>query len=97
MNPSIRALPKVAAALSAPPLAGALASCGGSRGPDFGSEDGRKIADLVSALADDKSKPELFKSYFVQGMAPKPAEVNRYIAHAYYVVNKPTVHGDTAT
>ncbi len=77
----------------------AVPGCGsnGSNGPpalDFGSEDGKKIAELVSDLNEAKATAQKFKTLFV---APAPSNWKTYEALNFDVVGKPKVDGTQAT
>lgn len=69
----------------------------GSNGPpalDFGSEDGKKIAELVSDLNEAKATAQRFKALFV---APAPPNWAAYETLNFDVVGKPKVDGTQAT
>lgn len=82
-------------------LAAALATsfgCGGNRPsppPDYGSEDGLKIAKLIDEFNEAKAEPAVFKKQFA-GAAP--ANWKDYEKHAYVaVVGSAKIDGSTAT
>lgn len=84
-------------ALLALAVAVPAAGCGGPSDGRFGSADGKKIAELISALADDKNNPKVFATHFAQGVAPKPADAKRFAPYSFFIVGKPAVSGTTAT
>ena len=71
--------------------------CGGGSDsmPDYGSEEGLKIAQLVSRLDDARGDPGKYKTMFA-GTAPSNwREYDRYLY--YVVVGSPKVDGAGAT
>jgi hypothetical protein len=83
--------------LSTVPLA---AGCGGGVGddvtpPDYGSEDGKAIAELVSRIDDARGDPAKFKKLFAGAAPANPKEYDKYL---YAVeVGSPKVTGADAT
>jgi hypothetical protein len=89
-----RALLFLAAAAAVP-----AAGCGGPDGhsppaPDFGSADGKQIAELVSELNEAKANPQRFRAVFA---APAPTNGKAYDAFNFDVSGRPTVSGAQAT
>lgn len=74
------------------------AGCGGGSSvflPDYGSEEGLKIAQMVSIFNDAKASPSKFKTMFAD--AP-PAAAKAFDKYLYEVeVGSPRVTGSTAT
>src|SRR5262245_26327550 len=64
-------------------------------GPSYGGEEGRKIAQLVELVNDEKSTAPNLARLFVKGAAPKDSR--KYPLYYYEVSGNPTVSGDTAT
>ena len=63
--------------------------------PDYGSEEGLKIAQLVSEFNDTRGAPAKFKKMFA---AAPPASLKAYEKYVYEVeVGSPRVEGSTAT
>jgi hypothetical protein len=76
----------------------ALAGCpGGGTGRDFGSPEGKAIADQLDGLVEDKGRKEKYQLYFVKGVEPKGADVKKFASHEYQLVGTPSISGDTAT
>ncbi|MFO0798003.1 MAG: hypothetical protein U0804_11030 [Gemmataceae bacterium] len=75
------------------------AGCAGSSSvpmPDYGSEEGLKIAQLVSEFNDTKGAPAKFKKAFAGD--PPAAGLKAYERYVYEVeVGSPRVSGGTAT
>lgn len=79
-------------------LAAAAAGCGSAQvGPGFGSPDGRKVAELVAQLDDDKSTAANVRKLFAAGVVPPAADLRRMSAYSYDVKGDPVVSGDSAT
>jgi len=79
-------------------VAGPLGSgCGesGPGGPSYGGEEGRKIAQLVELVNDEKSTSKNLARLFVKGAAPK--DTRKYPLYYFEVSGEPTVSGDSAT
>lgn len=70
--------------------------CGGAQGPSYGSEDGRKIALLLSEVGDTTDAKRL-ASYFVKTAAPTKADYDRFTSHYFDLAGNPSVRGNTAT
>lgn len=71
--------------------------CGSSsKGPSYGSPEGRKIAERVSELSDTNDLKKL-AALFAKGVAPKPADLKRFRDYYFDVVGNPSVSGDAAT
>lgn len=74
------------------------AGCGGPNpARDYGGEDGKKVADLISEFEDLTNKPKEFAQAFAAGVAPKGAAQKKYNSYQYRLVGRPTVSGETAT
>ncbi|HYH67062.1 MAG TPA: hypothetical protein VD866_20370 [Urbifossiella sp.] len=74
------------------------AGCGSSAipMPDYGSDEGLKIAQLVSEFNDTRGAPAKFKTMFAA--APPAAGLKAYEKYVYEVeVSSPRVDGTTAT
>lgn len=71
--------------------------CGGSsKGPSFGSEEGKKIAELLGEVSDTADRQKL-AGLFVKGAAPKAADLDRVAAYYYDLDGNPSISGDAAT
>ena len=73
--------------------------CGSSTpaGPSYGSPDGRKIAELIDKLNDDKGMAARVKQLFASGVTLSSAELKKIWTIFYEVKGEPVVTGDTAT
>ncbi len=91
----VRSLGRIVFALvcAAAPL-GCSGSSASVKGPNFGSEDGTKIAGLISEFDDAKARAAKFKKCFA---SPAPTTWKAYSNYMYDVEGAPKVTGDTAT
>lgn len=78
-------------------LTGLFVGCGSSTGPSYGGEEGRKIAQLVDALIDDRSDIRRTSAHFAQGSSPKPEEWKKLAPFSFELVGNPSITGTDAT
>jgi len=73
--------------------------CGSPKpaGPSYGSPDGRKIAELIDKLNDDKSVAARLKQLLASGATLSAADQKKIWTIFYEVKGEPVITGDTAT
>ncbi len=86
-------MPRLPAAL----LIALAAGCGGGSVamPDYGSEDGLKLAQLVSSFEDAKGDPAKFKKFFADAPPPNRKDYEKFVYEV--AAGSPKVTGDAAT
>jgi hypothetical protein len=88
---------RIAAGVAVLLLTAGLAGCGGHKRPNFGSDDGLKIAELIDLLVDDASSARRAQTLFAREATPKAAGLRKYGKYTFNLDGNPTVTGDTAT
>ena len=74
-----------------------VGGCRHTTGPDYGGEDGSKIAALVDRMNDDSNTIPKLKASFASGTPIGKKDVKAYPRFRYELKGSPTVDGDSAT
>ena len=78
-------------------LISCVGGCRHTTAPDYGGEDGNKIAALVDKMNDDSNTIPKLKASFASGTAIGKKDVKTYPRFRYEIKGSPTVSGDSAT
>jgi hypothetical protein len=74
-----------------------VAGCRHTTAPDYGGEDGGKIAALVDRMNDDSNTVPKLKASFASGTPIGKKDIKTYPRFRYEIKGNPTVSGDSAT